>query len=356
MLAYLQASRSWPASSIATPSLSPRPLRAAGGAEWTSAPTKRCARQPEMLAIKASVSCIAELMTLAGAWPAALDEARRAAERRCRAFSTRERWARPPIARESCIDCAERLLRLRSPSRRRFAVDASRSSGFALLRLGQAPAAAASVWRAKPMTGLRRASLLPAQVEIEVAVGGRERARAAASELDDIARDHPSEVLFAMAAKAAGVVAVAEGDAQRALLALRRALHLWQELEVPYEAARTVCSCPRRAERSATGRPPISSSPLLVRLSPGSARPDIACVETLAGRTHGDAHGLTARELEVLRVLAAGKSNREIAVRSLSASARLHDTSRTSSPSLASPLVPRRACSPSSKSSSDGVK
>ena len=71
------------------------------------------------------------------------------------------------------------------------------------------------------MTGLRRASLLPAQVEIEVAVGGRERARAAASELDDIARDHPSEVLFAMAAKAAGVVAVAEGDAQRALLALR---------------------------------------------------------------------------------------------------------------------------------------
>ena len=43
------------------------------------------------------------------------------------------------------------------------------------------------------------------------------------------------------------------------------------------------------------------------------AGPDIARVETLAGRTHRDAYALTARELEVLRVLAAGKSNREIA-------------------------------------------
>ena len=74
------------------------------------------------------------------------------------------------------------------------------------------------------------------------------------------------------------------------------------------------CSCPRRAERSATRRQPILSSPPLVRLSPGSAqRPDIARVEALAGRTRRDAHGLTARELEVLRLVAAGKSNREIA-------------------------------------------
>ena len=299
----------------------------------------------------------AELMTLAGAWPAALDEARRAAERFVQGVSTRERWARPPIARESCIDCAERLLRLRSPSRRRFAVDASRS-----------PASRSCVWARKQPRRLRsggpfeaddwtrRASLLPAQVEIEVAVGGRERARAAASELDDIARDHPSEVLFAMAAKAAGVVAVAEGDAQRALLALRRALHLWQELEVPYEAARTRVllseACRALGDGETADLELAAAREAFTWLRAAGHRR----VETLAGRTHGDAHGLTARELEVLRVLAAGKSNREIAVRSLSASARLHDTSRTSSPSLASPLVPRRACSPSSKSSSDGVK
>jgi hypothetical protein len=55
-------------------------LRAAR--EWTSALTEWCARQPEMLAHQGV--CLvhrAELMTLAGAWPAALDEARRAAER-----------------------------------------------------------------------------------------------------------------------------------------------------------------------------------------------------------------------------------------------------------------------------------
>jgi DNA-binding NarL/FixJ family response regulator len=43
------------------------------------------------------------------------------------------------------------------------------------------------------------------------------------------------------------------------------------------------------------------------------AGPDIARLEALAGPTHGDAHGLAARELEVLRLLAAGRSNRDIA-------------------------------------------
>jgi 2-polyprenyl-6-methoxyphenol hydroxylase-like FAD-dependent oxidoreductase/DNA-binding CsgD family transcriptional regulator len=190
--------------------------------------------------------------------------------------------------------------------------------GLALLRLGQGkkPAAAASVRRALSEADdwTRRASLLPAQVEIEVAVGGRERARAAASELDDIARDHPSEVLFAMAAKAAGVVAAAEGDAQRALLALRRALHLWQELEAPYEAAQTRVllseACRALGDGETADLELAAAREAFTWLRAG---PDIARVETLAGRTHGDAHGLTAREMEVLRVLAAGKSNREIA-------------------------------------------
>ena len=160
----------------------------------------------------------------------------------------------------------------------------------------------------------RRASLLPAQVEIEVAVGGRERARAAASELDDIARDHPSEVLFAMAAKAAGVVAAAEGDAQRALLALRRGLHLWQELEAPYEAAQTrvllSMACRALGDGETADLELAAAREAFIWLRAG---PDIARVETLAGRTHRDAYALTARELEVLRLLAAGKSNREIA-------------------------------------------
>ena len=107
--------------------------------------------------------------------------------------------------------------------------------GLALLRLGQGKkvAAAAAVRRAlsEADTWIRRASLLPAQVEIELDAGSLDRAGFAASELDELARDHASEVLFAMAAQAIGTVAVAERDARRALLELRRALQLWQELE-----------------------------------------------------------------------------------------------------------------------------
>jgi DNA-binding NarL/FixJ family response regulator len=292
-------------------------LRAAR--EWTSALTKWCARQPEMLAHQGV--CLvhrAELMTLAGAWPAALDEARRAAER----------FVQGVLNQRALGEAAYRegeLHRLRgevAAAEKSYAEAIRRGRepqpGLALLRLGQGKesAAAASVRRALSEADdwTRRASLLPAQVEIEVAVGGRERARAAASELDDIARDHPSEVLFAMAAKAAGVVAAAEGGAQRALLALRRALHLWEELEAPYEAAQTrvllSMACRALWDGETADLELAAAREAFIWLRAG---PDIARVEALAGRTHGDAHGLTARELEVLRVLAAGKSNREIA-------------------------------------------
>ena len=292
-------------------------LRAAR--EWTSALTEWCARQPEMLAHQGV--CLvhrAELMTLAGAWPAALDEARRAAER----------FVQGVLNRRALGEAAYRegeLHRLRgevAAAEKSYAEAIRRGRepqpGLALLRLGQGkkPAAAASVRRALSEADdwTRRASLLPAQVEIEVAVGGRERARAAASELDDIARDHPSEVLFAMAAKAAGVVAAVEGDPQRALLALRRGLHLWQELEAPYEAAQTrvllSMACRALGDGETADLELAAAREAFIWLRAG---PDIARVETLAGRTHRDAYALTARELQVLRLLAAGKSNREIA-------------------------------------------
>jgi DNA-binding NarL/FixJ family response regulator len=287
--------------------------------EWTTALTEWCARQPEMLAHQGV--CLvhrAELMTLAGAWPAALEAARRAAER----------FAQGVLNRQALGEAAYRegeLHRLRGEvaAAEEFYQEAMRRGrepqpGLALLRLGQGKkvAAAASVRRALSEADdwARRASLLPAQVEIELAVGGREEARAAASELDDIAREHPNEVLFAMAAKAAGAVAAADGDAQRALLALRRALHSWQQLEAPYEAAQTrvvlSVTCRSLGDMETADLELAAAREAFTWLRAG---PDIARVEALAGRTHGGAHGLTARELEVLRLLAAGKSNREIA-------------------------------------------
>ena len=189
-------------------------LRAAQ--EWTSALTKWCAQQPEMVAHQGV--CLvhrAELMTLAGAWPAALEEARRAAER----------FVQGVLNRGALGEAAYRegeLHRLRgeAAAAEKSYQEATRRGrepqpGLALLRLrqGKKVTAAAAVRRAlsEADAWTRRASLLPAQVEIELAVGGLEQARTAAGELEELAREHPSEVLVAMAAQAAGAVAAAGG-------------------------------------------------------------------------------------------------------------------------------------------------
>ena len=287
--------------------------------EWTAALTEWCARQPEMLAHQGV--CLvhrAELMTFAGAWPAALEEARRAAER----------FAQGVLNRGVLGEAAYRegeLHRLRgevaaAEKSYKEAIRRGREAqpGLALLRLGQGKkvAAAAAVRRAlsEADTWIRRASLLPAQVEIELDAGSLDRAGFAASELDELARDHASEVLFAMAAQAIGTVAVAERDARRALLELRRALQLWQELEAPYEVARTrvflSAACRALGDEETATLELAAARDTFVWLG---ARPDVARVDALIGRPHGDGHGLTPREVEVLRLVAAGRSNHEIA-------------------------------------------
>jgi DNA-binding NarL/FixJ family response regulator len=292
-------------------------LRAAR--EWTSALTEWCARQPEMLAHQGV--CLvhrAELMTLAGAWPAALEEAHRAAER----------FGQGVLNRMALGEAAYRegeLHRLRGEvaAAKKSYEEAIRRGrepqpGLALLHVlqGKRIAAAAAVRRALSEADgwTRRAPLLSVQVEIELSIGGLELARAASKELDDLARDHPSEVLFAMAAKAVGAVAVAEGDAQRGLLALRRALHLWQELEAPYEAAQTrvllSAACRALGDAETAVLELATARDALVSLG---ARPDVTRVDALSGRARTDGHGLTVREVQVLRLVAAGKSNREIA-------------------------------------------
>jgi len=287
--------------------------------EWTAALTEWCARQPEMLAHQGV--CLvhrAELMTFAGAWPAALEEARRAAERFAQGVLNRG------VLGEAAYREGElhRLLGEVAAAEKSYkeAIRRGREAqpGLALLRLGQGKkvAAAAAVRRAlsEADTWIRRASLLPAQVEIELDAGSLDRAGFAASELDELARDHASEVLFAMAAQAIGTVAVAERDARRALLELRRALQLWQELEAPYEVARTrvflSAACRALGDEETAALELAAARDTFVWLG---ARPDVARVDALIGRPHGDGHGLTPREVEVLRLVAAGKSNHEIA-------------------------------------------
>ena len=119
-------------------------------------------------------------------------------------------------------------------------------------------------------------------------------------------------MIGATVAHARGAVALAERDADTALRALRQATQAWRELEAPYEAARAQVlvglACRALGDDDAAAMELDAAREVFVELE---AAPDL---EKLAA--HGrlpETHGLTLRELEVLRLVAAGQSNREIA-------------------------------------------
>lgn len=115
--------------------------------------------------------------------------------------------------------------------------------GLALLRHAQGRTEAGAALLARALAGsatppLQRARLLPAQVELALAVGDLARAAQAAEELEQIAEQYDTHVLRASAAAAAGTVALARGELEPAIEAMQRARRTWVETDAPYEAAR----------------------------------------------------------------------------------------------------------------------
>jgi DNA-binding NarL/FixJ family response regulator len=122
-------------------------------------------------------------------------------------------------------------------------------------------------------------------------------------------------MLAAMVAHARGAVELAEGDARAALVSLRQAARAWQDLAAPYDAARVrvdvALACGALGDHDAATLELDAARAVFERLG---AAPDLAHVDQLtAGAAAAGLHGLSARELEVLRLVAAGRSNREIA-------------------------------------------
>jgi DNA-binding CsgD family transcriptional regulator len=191
--------------------------------------------------------------------------------------------------------------------------------GLALLRLSQRKVEAARTALRSALAAERhpprRARLLGAQVEAALAAGAVDEARAAADELGSMADGVDLPAFEAAAATAAGAVALAEGDVPAALDALRRATATWQNVRLPYEAARarTLLGRALLAGGDEEGARRELRGALAAFEGLGAAR-DVADVrEVLEGRRALPA-GLTAREAEVLRLVAAGKTNRDIAV------------------------------------------
>jgi ATP/maltotriose-dependent transcriptional regulator MalT len=161
----------------------------------------------------------------------------------------------------------------------------------------------------------RRAHLLPAFVEIMLAVHELEAAQEACLELEEIAQQYGSTMLIATAAHASGAVRLTGGDASGALAVLRSASQAWEELEAPYETARTRVllglACRELGDDETATFELAAARETFTELG---AAPEIRRVDSLLGESEGrDVRGLTTRELEVLRLVAAGTSNRGIA-------------------------------------------
>lgn len=284
--------------------------------QWTSELSRWCDAQPGLVPYTGQCAVHrGQIMRLEGALAQAVEELRLAYRRYLDAGST-------AAAGLALYERGE-VHRLRGEFAEAEDAFAEASSlgyepqpGLALLWLAQSrtDAAAATIQRLVTETRgpVRRSKILPAAIEVRLSSGQVDEARSASEELTTLAEQLGCAALKAQAAYARGCVLLAEDDPGAALPELRTSWRVWASLGAPYDAATVRVQIGRacravgdeesaRLELTAAGR-------VLADLG---ARTLAEQVETLLGRRTPD--GLTAREVEVLQLVATGKSNPAIA-------------------------------------------
>ena len=285
--------------------------------EWTIALERWCGERPDMVMFTGQCQAHrAALYCLHGAWSDAMAAARVAQERvRIGDWSgTFGAWYQEGEVHRLLgeFDAAERSYQRAEEG------GYPPQPGLALLRLAQGRVRDAralvheAVGQADPAT---RRQLLAAVVEIELAAGDAAAAREAADELTAVALVDAVPMVRALAARSDAAVRIEEGDAEGALDQSRAAWRLLQELDMPYEAARcrmlTARAWRALADEDSASMDLEAARAVFVELG---AVPDVLAVDALSRRAPG-AHPtpLTPREIEVVRLVAEGKTNRTIA-------------------------------------------
>jgi DNA-binding NarL/FixJ family response regulator len=288
--------------------------------EWTGVLSRWCSGQQDLHPYQGQ--CLvhrSEIMQLHGEWAAAMEEI----ERACAHLA---RTAGDPVMGMARYQQAE-LLRLRGQLSR--AEESYRQAsewghppqpGLALLRLaeGHVDEAVASIEReiaAAEEDRVRRARVLAAYVEIMLAADDVDAAGAGVDELEAIAADFDSTYLEAVAAEWRGAVLLASGDPAGALERLRQAWQTWQVLHTPYETARVrlvvAHACRELGDHDTADMELDAAAQVFQQLK---AVPALERVNELSRRREqATPGGLTPREVEVLRLVATGATNREVA-------------------------------------------
>lgn len=288
----------------------------ARAAEWTHALTTWCEVQPGLVPFTAQCAVHrGQIMRVRGAYDEALDEFDRAVRRYVEAGTT----APAGLAMSERGD----VLRLRGE------LDAAAEAyeqaigyghepqpGLALLWLAQdrPDAAQAAIRRllAEPRDPVHRSQLLPASIDILLAGGEVDEARPLVEELSGLAAAFGCAALRAMAAYTAGSLALADGDAMTALPSLRKAMRQWSELSAPHEVARCRLQIGRVFLQVGDHDSAAGELAAARRTFAELGAAAVADVDLAAGLAPAPG-GLTSREVEVLRLVAAGQSNHDIA-------------------------------------------
>lgn len=286
-------------------------------AEWTRALTSWCDAQPGLVAFTGQCAVHrGQLMRLRGAFAEAVEELERAAQR----YALGGDGPAVGLAHEERGDVL-RLLGDLGGAEQAYD-DAVRSGsraqpGLALLRSarGDHRGAVSMIRPVLDQVGdpVARHRLLPAAVDIMLAAGDVADAAERAAELGEIAAAFGCPALVATHARATSVVALAEDDPARAAATIRPAVDTWTGLGARYHVARCRLTLGRALRRLGDE---LSAMSELTEARDLFAEIGARPAEQEAGRLLGDRDrpgGLTEREIEVLRLVAQGRSNAQVA-------------------------------------------